>query len=203
MTLLYATTNDAKLFFMRRRLEGLEIELTSLRDVSAVPEVDETGGDPLENAKIKATAYFSALKTPLFSCDSALRLDGVPEALQPGVHVRIINGRRMNDAEMLEHYSGIASQMGGKVTARYKNAICLILSENEIYTYDGDDISGEKFIIADKPHQRLVPGFPLDSLSIHIETGKYYHDMNEADKLVDNPKDGFRNFFIRTLKLPH
>ena len=49
------------------------------------------------------------------------------------------------------------------------------------------------------PHARRVPGFPLDSLSVHLGTGRYYYDMpgyQSDDIALDN---GFRRFFERVL----
>lgn len=45
-----------------------------------------------------------------------------------------------------------------------------------------------------EPHEKRVEGFPLDSLSIDIETGKYYYDLEVKD--VSTPvDDGVRKFF--------
>ena len=47
------------------------------------PEIDEIGSNPLENATLKAKAYFNTLKIPVFSCDSGLYFDEVDEKNQP------------------------------------------------------------------------------------------------------------------------
>ena len=92
MKLLYATGNPAKLSAMQRRLEGTGIEVIGLKDVEKeVPVVPETGKSPLENARQKAMAYYKALQIPLFSCDSGLYFDNVPDEVQPGIHVRTVN----------------------------------------------------------------------------------------------------------------
>jgi len=81
MKLLYGTTNKSKIDFMEKRVAHLGIELLSLTDVSA-PKicVAENGNSPLENARIKAMAYYDALKMPLFSADSGLYIDGLDDA---------------------------------------------------------------------------------------------------------------------------
>ena len=65
MKLLYGTGNLAKLSAMRNRLEQLDIELIGLNDLRVegknVPEVKEDGNTPLENARLKAMAYYEAL----------------------------------------------------------------------------------------------------------------------------------------------
>lgn len=199
--LLYATGNPAKLSYMRQKLEGMCIELTGLSDVEAPPEVRENGSSPLENARIKALAYYDFYKIPLFSCDSGLYFDNVPDELQPGVNVRRVGGKALTDAEMTEYYAGLAKRFG-RLTARYKNGICLVLSKNEVYESMDESLSGAPFYIVDKPHPKADEGFPLDRISVHIRTGKYYYDMEPADYDSDIIRvDGFRRFFADALNL--
>ena len=65
----------------------------------------ETGNTPLENARQKAIAYYQVFKMPVFSCDSGLYFDEVPDEIQPGVHVRNVNGRCLSDDEMIAYYT--------------------------------------------------------------------------------------------------
>lgn len=46
------------------------------------------GNTPLENARMKALAYYETFRIPVFSCDSGLYFDNVPDEVQPGIHVR-------------------------------------------------------------------------------------------------------------------
>ena len=105
MKLLYGTGNLAKLSAMRNRLEQLDIELIGLNDLRAegkiIPEVIEDGNTPLENARLKAMAYYEAFQIPVFSCDLGLYFDNVPNEVQPGVHVRNVNGKCLSDGEIL------------------------------------------------------------------------------------------------------
>ncbi len=198
MRLLYGTGNPGKIEAMRRALLDLGIEIVAPAEVGVRhPAVDETGRDPLENARLKAHAYYRVARMPVFSCDSGLYIEGLDDSRQPGVHVRNVDGRYLDDEEMIRYYSGIARQCGGRCVARYKNAICLLLDEDTIYEHEGDDISGERFIITSTPHQSRRPGFPLDSLSIHIGSGEYY--LDRAALRVTTTYEGFRKFFRRVL----
>jgi 8-oxo-dGTP diphosphatase len=200
ITLLYGTRNVGKLNAMCKHLALLDINIIGLNDVDiSLPSIYENGNIPLENAKIKALAYYKATGMPVFSCDSGLYIKNAPDELQPGVHVRNINGKYLSDEEMIEHYGKLAESFGGHMTVRYKNGICLVIGD-EVYEYMSDDIAGEEFIIASKPHPRRTLGFPLDSLSVHIRTGKYYYDMDEL-KDRSSMDEGFRNFFKRVLNL--
>lgn len=198
--LLYGTGNPAKLSSMRRRLEGLNVEIIGLKDIrEPLPEIVEDGKSPLENARKKALAYFNALHIPVFSCDSGLYIDDIPEELQPGVHVRTIQGKYMTDEEMLAYYSGLALRYGD-LKARYKNAVCLVLDEAHIYEAMDESMASEPFVITSKPHSSIRrKGFPLDSLSIDIKTGKYYYDLEEGALDQVAVEDGFLEFFQKYL----
>ena len=201
MRLIYGTTNKAKIAFMRKHVEPLGIEMLSLGDVDAPKlDIDESGNTPLENAKIKALAYYKALRQPVFSCDSGLYIDGLDEARQPGAHIRSVGGRELNDEETTAHFSALATELGGSMTARYQHAICLVLDEGRVYEHMGEDIVSERFYIVSKPHERSNEGFPLDRLSVHIESWKYYYDMDDSEKRLAEGDSGFTAFFQRVLQ---
>lgn len=195
MRLIYGTGNPAKIQAMRRRLAKLNLEIIGLSDLQVeVPKVKEDGETPLENARKKAYAYYQAFREPVFSCDSGLYFDQVPDEIQPGVHVRRINGKLLNDEEMLEYYSGLARKYGD-LTARYRNAICLVMDENHIYSAMEDNMASKPFLMTSKPHEIRNPGFPLDSISIDIKTGKYYYDLEKESLDEVAVEDGFLEFF--------
>lgn len=205
MKLLYGTGNRAKLSAMRSRLKQLDIELIELDDLRAegktIPQVVEDGKSPLENARLKATAYYEAFHIPVFSCDSGLYFDNVPEAIQPGVYVRNVNGKCLTDDEMIDYYSGLV-KIYGNLVARYRNAICFVQDDTHIYEAMEPSMESEKFILTDKPHSAIrKKGFPLDSISLDIKTNKYYYDL-PTDRLEQVAvEDGFLDFFKRILDL--
>ena len=197
--MLYGTGNPAKLNAMKKRLSGVGITLVGLKDLGCeIPEVVEDGKTPLENARKKAVAYFEASRIPVFSCDSGLYIDGVPENEQPGVHVRRVNGKVLSDEQMIVHYSSLAKKYGNP-TARYRNAICFVEDEKHIYEAMEPSMGSSAFILTSKPYPVMKKGFPLDSLSVDIKTGKYYYELtgNELDRLA--VEDGFAEFFRKIL----
>ena len=203
MKLLYGTGNLAKLSAMRNRLEQLDIELIGLNDLRAegkiIPEVIEDGNTPLENARLKAMAYYEAFQIPVFSCDSGLYFDNVPDEVQPGVHVRNVNGKCLSDDEMIDYYSGLV-KIYGNLVARYRNAICFIMDDAHIYEAMESSMESEKFILTDKPHSTIrKEGFPLDSISLDIKTNKYYYDLPEDRLEQVAVEDGFLQFFKNIL----
>ncbi|MDR2505351.1 MAG: hypothetical protein LBD16_04510 [Oscillospiraceae bacterium] len=201
--LVYGTGNPAKLEHMRRMLAPINMNFIGAKEIgAALPDVDESGSTPLENARIKALAYYEALKRPVFACDSGLYIEGLPDSEQPGVHVRMVGGKRLTDDEMIAHYSSIAGRLGGKAIARYKNAVCLVMGDGEVYEHFGADIASGAFYIADTPHPKRVEGFPLDCLSQNIQTGTYYYDGAQNDLTDESAQtNGFQAFFRRAIGL--
>lgn len=201
MKILYGTTNKAKLSIMKEAVKTLGIDIISLKDLECeIPLVKESGETPLENAQIKAEAYYDAFHMPVFSCDSGLYFDELEDEEQPGIHVRRVNGKELNDDEMILHYSALADRHGGKLTGRYRNAIYLILDETTVYSSMDISLATEPFILVSKPHQKRVEGFPLDSLSKDIVSGEYYYDLEEKDVSTSAMEEGVKKFFSRIVE---
>ena len=198
--ILYGTTNKGKLEVMENAIRTLNIEIITLNDIEGeLPVINENGKTPLENAEIKARAYYEAFHIPVFSCDSGLYFDELSDGEQPGIHVRRVNGRELSDEEMTEYYASLARKHGGKLTGRYCNAIYLILDEKSHYSSMDMSIATEPFILVSTPHPKRVEGFPLDSLSKDMKTGEYYYDLEERE-VSSNVEEGLKNFFVNVLK---
>lgn len=200
--LIYGTYNQGKVSSMRRMLEGLKIEILALSDYAQVKgEPEEDGKQPIQNAIIKARYYYDQLKQPLFSCDSGLFFKEVTDEEQPGVRIRRPGRVRLNDEEMIDYYSALAKKYGGRLTAYYKNAVCLILDDETVIEYDDASIDETAFYIVDRAHPSRISGFPLDSLSVDMRSGKYYLDIDDVGLANEDIKNGFRRFFESNLKL--
>lgn len=204
MKLLYGTGNPAKVAAMQNRLSELDIELLSLKDLRTqgieIPDVPETGNTPLENARQKAHAYYEAFHMPVFSCDSGLYFEDVPEEIQPGVHVRTVNGMYLTDEQMLAHYIGLVKQYG-RLTAKYRNAICYVQDAEHTYEAMTPDMESDKFWLTDTPHSSIRrQGFPLDSISLDPRSGKYFYDLPETAVDQVAVEEGFLIFFKQILE---
>lgn len=201
MKVLYGTTNQAKLDSMRRITKPLGLDMISLRDIDQpLPVINENGKNPLENARIKASAYYKAFSMPVFSCDSGLYFDGLDEKLQPGTHTRRVNGKELSDEEMIAYYAGLADRYNGQLIGRYRNAICFFLDEETCFSSMDESLSTEPFILVNKPHEKRVSGFPLDSLSMDINSGKYYFDLQERS-VESAMEQGFQSFWENVISV--
>lgn len=200
MRILYGTTNQAKLESMKRITKSLDLEIIGLNDLQQpIPKVDESGKSPLENAELKARAYFNAFSMPVFSCDSGLYFEQVEEKYQPGTHIRRVNGKELSDEEMIEYYSNLAKMHDNQLLGRYRNAICLVLNENTCFSSMDEMLATEPFKLVSVAHPKRVKGYPLDSLSVDIHSGKYYYDMQEKSVDQSAIEQGFTEFFQKVL----
>lgn len=198
MKVLFATGNASKAKRFSKGLEANEIEVISLNDINTSIEVDENGKDAIENALIKARAY-SNLGYPVFAMDDNLYLDGVPEDMQPGMFVRRVNGKRLNDEEMLTHYIDLVKRFGrdGKLTCRWVYGMALINNGRE-YTYTW---SKEDFYMVDTPSDKVNKDYPLNSISVNKKLNKYFTDMTEEDRmLVQEDESHVVDFITNSIK---
>ncbi len=102
MKVLLATTNLAKLKYYGSKLIEQGIEVLTINALNCKIDVNENGKNPLENAMIKAKAYCELTGFPTIAIDDGLYLEGVPDDIQPGTHVRRVNNKTLNDEEILE-----------------------------------------------------------------------------------------------------
>ena len=194
--ILFATGNESKSKRFSNGLLKYGIEVISLKDIDCNLDVEENGNSAIENAIIKAKSYYNETDFPTIAMDDTLYLDGVPEEEQPGMFVRRVNGKRLNDEEMIEHYSNLAKKYGkdGKLTARWIYGLAVI-NNGKINTYTW---SKEDFYITDKKNNKLDVGYPLNSISINIKLNKYFTDLNEKDKKEINQEEQDVVDFIAT-----
>lgn len=185
MKVLFATTNPAKVKKYKAELEKRGIELITLKDIDVKLNVVESGKNALENAYIKAKAYYDVLKMPTIGMDNNLFIEELPEEKQPGTYVRRVNGKELNDEEMIEHYTQLVRENGGKLTVKwvYGMVVCSEKGTSQ-YTWHKDHFS-----FVDKPCQTRNPGYPLDSISIVPEFNRYLAELTPEDKIEYKKKD--------------
>ena len=99
--------------------------------------MDETGNNPIENAVIKAKAYYEISHIPTIALDEGLFLENISDEKQPGTHVRRVNNRRLNDKEMIDYYISLVNKYGkdGKLLGYFLKGVAII-DDYDIYTFD-------------------------------------------------------------------
>ena len=189
MKVLFATTNPAKVKKYKDLLEEKGIELITIKDLDYKLPIDENGRNAIENAYIKAKSYYDKTKIPTIGMDNNLFIEELPEEKQPGTHVRRINGKELNDDEMIDYYTNLVKENGGKLTAKwvYGMVICSRKGINK-FTWSKDH-----FYFVDKPCEKRNPGYPLDSMTIVPEFNKYLVELTEEDKVKYKKQDSIDN----------
>ena len=178
MKILFATTNQAKIKKYAEALAKKNIELITIKDLNLQLEIDENGKDAIENAIIKAKAYYEATGITTIGMDNTLFIENLPEEKQPGTHVRRINGKELNDEEMIEYYIKLVHENGGKLTAKWVYGMAI---------YDGKEFkthawSKDHFYFIENPSNKRNPGYPLDSISIIPEFNKYLVELTGEER---------------------
>lgn len=195
MKVLFATTNPAKVKRFAEALNARGLEVLTLRDLDINIEVEETGKNAIENASIKAKAYYDIAKITTIGMDNCLFIKDIPEDKQPGTHVRRINGKELNDEEMIAHYTNLAKEYGGKLTAKWVYGMA-IYNGKEVKTYTWDK---SHFYFVDTPCEKINPGYPLDSISIIPEYNKYLVELTNEEKGPKEHRDDVVEFIINNI----
>lgn len=179
--ILFATGNPTKAKRFSKGLEQSDIEVLSLKDLNMELDVDENGANAIENALIKARACFQNANMPSMGMDDTLYLEGVPEDKQPGLFVRRVNGKTLNDEEMIEHYMGLVKEYGvdGKLNCKWIYGLAVIDENGNESTYTWEKAD---FYMVDTQSEKVNPGYPLNSISKYKNLDKYFTEITEEDK---------------------
>ena len=181
MKVLFATTNPAKVKKYADELAKRGIELKTIKDIGINLNIEENGKNAIENAYIKAKAYYDKTGITTIGMDNNLYIEGLPQDKQPGTHVRRVNGKELTDDEMLEYYTNLVHKYGGRLTAKWVYGMVIYNGKEEKeYSW-----SKSNFYLVDKPCEKRNPGYSLDSMSIMPECNKYFVDLTKEDRDKD------------------
>ena len=171
MQILIGTTNPSKVDYFRHVLDGAHADLVTLRDLGVTGEPQETGKTPEENARIKV-AYYAKYAPYVLCADSGLYFDALPldDPRQPGLHIRTPGGVRLDDEQMIAHYSALSRELGGRALAYYLDGLA-VKTPRGVYGFQStrEEAKGWAFYLLDTPCEARREGWPLDSLSIDLQ----------------------------------
>lgn len=174
--LFYATKNKFKIQSMKNRLNGLDIEIITPYDLNIDINIEEDGNTVTENATKKAQAYTKLVDMPIIAGDSALYIEKFK--VQPGLHVRRINGKYLNDDELERYYSNELEKLGGESIAYYITGLALI-SKDKIHTIE---IRENDFLMTSKIYNGERNNDALGRLEVDIKSNKYFCEITKIDK---------------------
>lgn len=178
--IVFATGNPTKAKRFSNGLEKEDVKILSLKDLNLELDVKEDGKTAIENALIKARTCYKATNMPSIGMDDTLYLEGVPDDKQPGLFVRRVNGKTLNDEEMIEHYISLVKKYGqeGKLNCKWVYGFAVISGDGveSTYTWEKND-----FYMVDKPSTIVNPGYPLNTISKYKTIDKYFTEMTSED----------------------
>lgn len=187
--LLIATNNPSKLIWLSAFFSDLPVKCVSPAQLGLAFDAPENGKSAVENAIQKAVSWQRAAQLPTFAEDSGLVFLDLPpdHPDQPHLLVRRANGGFANDEEMLRYYQALVHRHGGALRAVWQSAWCLCASgeKYEAYADDYDSLVKHAFLLTDEPCEVCHPGWPLDSLSKDLKTGRYFAEESVDDKAED------------------
>ncbi len=174
MKLLIGSYNPAKIDTYKYYLSDLALEIVTLSDLNISQEAPEDGDIFEEIAVAKAKFYHKLTGLPTIADDAGLMIDVLNGA--PGVKSRVWLGRRMSDEEMIQSViEKMKSVPEDKRTARLVSVIALAVSDNIIHTQLAQ-IDG---VIAQKPIDRRLDGYPYGSLFYFPQFKKFYIELSD------------------------
>lgn len=178
--ILFGTRNRTRLEYLQGILQGLPIDLVSLRDLNIEVSIEEDGNSPIENSSKKALGYYKASQIPTFSIDAGLYIDAFPEHKQPGIFVKRIykDKKEATDEEMLEYYIEELKKHGGRSSGIWKIALTFVISDDEIYTTTFE----RKTMFTTDKCQAWTANEPLNSIQLDLATGKYVAELTVDEK---------------------
>ncbi len=182
--LLIATTNNGKIKELTEFLSDLPVQLLSLKDAAIGEDIEEKGQTYEENSRIKALFYSKKSGLPAIADDGGLEIIALDGA--PGVHSRRWLGYKATDEELIKHLSKVAKSLpDNKRDAYFRTVISLALPDGKTWSVGGE----VKGVIAKKPLQNILRGYPYRSFFFLPEINKFYHESQlskEEQKLYNH-----------------
>lgn len=186
MKIILATSNLDKVREFRRILRGFNVE------INPAPysiKVSETGRDFIENAILKARAYYREFSVPVLSDDSGLEVDVLGKA--PG----IFSARFSEDGSYKSNIERLLKQIKDlkeeKFRARFVCAVCLIDDKNIIHVTQE---TCEGYIIKEI---RGNSGFGYDPIFYYPEFEKTFGEVSSDEKdRVSHRGKALRKLFL-------
>lgn len=135
MKLVLATQNKNKLIELKRLLKDYpQYEVVSLAELNVSDDVEETGNSFEANARLKALYYFHKTGYVCLADDSGIEIEALNN--EPGIYSARYLGEdtpyHTKNQMILERLKDVNNRK-----ARFVSVVTLVLSENEIYSFEG------------------------------------------------------------------
>ncbi len=173
-TIVVATGNKGKLREFRNLLSPLCSRILSLKDLSVVAELEESGSTFAENARLKGIACSRLVEFPVLADDSGLEvfaLDG-----RPGIHSARYAGPDASDSDRILKLLEELGTHGIRREARFFCALALAQKGTLLLESTGECHG----IITEEP--RGSNGFGYDPIFLFPEFDKTLAELSQPEK---------------------
>lgn len=174
-TIFFATKNKDKIIKMVNRLKKLNIQVLTPYDIDVDIDIDENGKNVIENATLKAKAYFNKVNIPTIATDSSLYVDKFKK--QPGLYIKRINDVTLNDDELEQYYINELNKIGGTSKAYYITGLVLV-QNNKI---DSIEIKEDEFVFKSEICNGERNYDPLSRLEYDAYLNKYFCQLTAEE----------------------
>lgn len=178
--LIFGTSNPAKISQVQGALLPVDVTVRGIGDFGIELDVPEDGPTAADNARVKALAYAKELGQSVFSMDNGLYLDGLADDEQPGIYVRRIPGstERPTDEEMIQYYTDLIAGHGGQMEGHWDFAVAIATAAGDVHE---TVIQSPRYFTATRS-PKVIDGYPLESIQIDPESGKYISEMSTEEQ---------------------
>ena len=187
MRLLLGTTNVGKIRDYKTLLSDLPIDIVTPNDLGITEKPEETGETFEENARIKAQFYLEKSGLMALGDDGGFEIDALGGA--PGVYSRrwpfleMGEDREATDEELIQYALKKMEGVPKEKRGAQLRAIAVLR------TPEGDDVVGEgknRGVIAEKPREQRIRGFPFRDILWIPERNKFFGDFTDAEHQTYN-----------------
>lgn len=158
-------------------LKDFNLEIVSAKDLN-IPIPEEKGNTFEEEAINKAKYYFEKSGIPTLVDDGGMEIEALGG--EPGVRSHRWLGYEMKDeeiiAEVMKRMKGLPAE---KRTCKFIITLALATPFGIFTSYGG--IEGK---IAEKPSEKVIPGYPYRSVTYLSNYGKYWCEIDEEDEAI-------------------
>ena len=195
--LFYATNNKSKLHNMHYRLRDYPVDVLCPDDLHIHVDVEENGASAVENARLKAEAYYKIVKMPTIAGDSGAFIHGLSDADQPGLYLRRVKGSVLSDDEMIAYYAKLAEEANCDCYVHYFTGITMI-TEKGTFSMKLGEVPLKLSPIPNT--NRRHKGNPLDVITL-TEDGRFFNDLTDQERteLDKVGEQEFTDFILRNL----
>ena len=196
--ILIATKNPGKVAEFKEFLKDMPFKIISLADLKIKEDIEENGKTYKENSQKKALFFARLTGLPAVADDGGIEIAALDN--EPGIKSRRWLGHEATDEELVGHMLKISKQLPkNNRNAFFRTVITFALPTGRVWSVEGD-VEG---IISEKPHLKLLKGYPYRSFFFIPKLNKFYHESElskEEERLYNHRYKAIQKIKPKILK---